>query len=211
MSVHKHILLAGGKLETYTPELSSAFAEVVKRVVGQLPLPDVDIVIADNPNASIPETGVGGYAPTANLIYVNIDALRTNLREHLHAEIVSTIAHELHHCARTYAIGYGKTLLEALISEGLADHFDIEVNQHLPKPWSLAVEGEVLNEMLTRASAEFESETYDHAAWFFGSEEKDVPRWLGYSLGFHLVREYMKKTSRTAAELVATEAKLFVA
>jgi uncharacterized protein YjaZ len=41
-------------------------------------------------------------------------------------------------------------------------------------------------------------------------EERDIPRWSGYSLGFEITQEYMKESGKTAAELVTTPAKAFV-
>lgn len=204
-----HIMKASGRLAKIEPELTFAFNEIVEKVGGKLSLPNIDVMMADNPDSAIPETGVGGFAINASLLYVNIDPGSPHLQSHLHQEIVSTMAHELHHCARMHSVGYGKTLLEALVSEGLADHFDIELNEREPNPWSIVLKEEEIDTLLQKASLEFESNNYDHAAWFFGSEDRGIPRWTGYSLGFKLVGSYMKKSGKSAAELVDTAAGLF--
>ncbi len=200
---------ASGRLAKIETELTSAFNEVAEKVSSKLSLPEVDVMMADNPNNVIPETGVGGFAINANLLYVNIDTDSLHFQSHLRQEIVSTITHELHHCTRIHSIGYGKTLLEAMVSEGLADHFDIELNGYAPNPWSVALTDEEINTFFEKASLEFRKESYDHAAWFFGSEERGIPRWAGYSLGFELVGNYMKKTGKSAADLVKAPASLF--
>lgn len=200
---------ASGRLGKVEPELTAAFNEIVEKIDGKLSLPDIDVMMADNPDNVIPETGVGGFAINANLLYININPESPHVQSHLHQEIVSTMAHELHHCARMHTIGYGKTLLEALVSEGLADHFDIEINDSKPRPWSVALSEEDTTALLEKASFEFDNETYDHAAWFFGSIDQGIPRWAGYSLGFTLVESYMRKTAKTASELVNTPAELF--
>ena len=204
-----HIMKASGRLAQIEPELIAAFDEVTQKIKDKLSLPDIDVMMADNPDNVIPETGVGGFAINANLLYVNIDPESLHFKSHMREEIVSTLAHELHHCARIHAIGYGKTLLEAMVSEGLADHFDIELNDRKPNPWSVAVNEEQTAALLEKATLEFENESYDHSAWFFGSEDKGIPRWAGYSLGFTLVGNYMKKSGKSAGELVETPARFF--
>jgi uncharacterized protein YjaZ len=210
MSVFLHTLKASKRLGPFETLITSGFTEGLEQVEGKISLPDVDVVIADNPSAVIPETGVGGSAPNAHLLYISIDPEFLNLKDTLEYEIRSTLAHELHHTARWKAVGYGKTLLEAIVSEGLADHFDLEINGGAPKPWSISVEGEKLRELQERAQIEFNNDQYDHRAWFFGSEKETIPRWSGYSLGFEIVRKYMEKSGKSAAELTGTEAKNFV-
>lgn len=210
MAIALHIMKESGSLLHFCNTIESAFSDVVKRIESALPRVDADVVVVDNPSAAIPETGVGGYSPTAHLVYVNIDPSSDELMDRIGSEIMSTVAHELHHCARWDAIGYGSTLLEAVISEGLAEHFDIEINKSPAKLWSTALPAAELEALLLRAQSEFENKEYDHASWFFGSDDKRIPRWTGYSLGFHLVGKYMRASNRSASELVATAAGDFV-
>jgi uncharacterized protein YjaZ len=204
-----HIMKASGRLANFEPKLIASFNEVEKRIEGKILLPNLDVVIVDNPNNVIPEIGIVGYAITANLVYINIDPDSSYFQTHVSEEVISHLTHELHHCVRMNTIGYGKTLLDAIVSEGLADHFDIEINAHKANLWSTALTEEQMKEELAKAALEFDSVSYDHTAWFFGSEEKNIPRWTGYSLGFELVRKYMEKSGKTAAELFDAPAKLF--
>jgi hypothetical protein len=50
-----------------------------------------------------------------------------------------TIAHEVHHCMRMAGPGYGWTLGEALVSEGLAGQFVHRLFGSPPEPWECAV------------------------------------------------------------------------
>ena len=128
MAVNLHILKASGRLYQFEPQIQRAFETAAKKVEQKLALPDIDVVVIDDPSSAIPETGVGGNAPSAHHVSIFIDPLHAGLAEKIVSEIESTVTHELHHAARWHTIGYGKTLLEACVSEGLADHFDIEVN-----------------------------------------------------------------------------------
>ncbi len=206
MNIKLHILNEGGRLAHYSPVITSGFEIGVKDVREKLAITGVDVVVADNPASAIPETGVGGFAPTGHIVYINIDPNFIGLEQVLEAEIKSTLAHELHHCARFQSVGYGKTLLEALVSEGLADHFDMEINGGAPKPWSIAVQGEELRQLTERAKQEFTNKKYHHDQWFFGSEKESIPRWAGYSIGFHIIGEYISKTGKQSSTLVSVTA-----
>ncbi len=199
---------ASGRLEPFIKSIQEAFDEAIKEVAAKLQLSRVDIVVADLPASAIPETGVGGYAPNAHLLYIYINPESPGLAERLRVEIKSTLAHELHHCARWAAVGYGTTLLEAMISEGLADHFDLEVNGGTPRPWSTALQPVQLQSLLARAREEFPSANYSHDDWFFGSEKEQIPHWTGYSLGYFLVDSYIKSSGKTASSLVAASANM---
>lgn len=155
-------------------------------------------------------TGVGGRAYTQYLVEIFIDPLQKDLNRTLPAELLGTLAHEIHHVARTATIGFGETLLEACVSDGLADHFQDEITGSGPRPWDIALDDESLVKMRNLAEKEFYTE-YDRKEWFFGSGPRDIPRWTGYSLGFHIVGEYLKKhPDQTAAKLYATPAQEFI-
>ena len=62
MSVNLHILKASGRLATFEKEIKTAFDKAVRKIVSTLSLPNVDVVVADNPGVAMPETGVGGSA-----------------------------------------------------------------------------------------------------------------------------------------------------
>lgn len=207
MAIQLHILRKSARLTSFEDQIQFAFKEAIKRVEGKIRLSGVDVIICDNPDAAIPETGVGGYAPSAHLLYVSIDPGHPGLTERLKTEILSTLAHELHHCARWESVGYGKTLLEACISEGLADHFDIEVNGGEPKPWSIALQEEELEKAMAAAKEVFDAE-YDENEWFWGTG--DFPRWAAYSIGFALVANHIDKTGKSAGELVGINAQEFI-
>ena len=45
-----------------------------------------------------------------------------------------------------------------------------------------------------KAKKEFDNFNYDHKAWFFvGSLKDNIPRWAGYTIGFTMVGNYLKK------------------
>ena len=105
----------------------------------------------------------------------------------------SLLVHELHHCLRWRGPGTGQTLLfEALISEGLADHFAMEL-LGAKHPWSNAFPRDETAKFLALAQPEFDSTTYNHPRWFFGGDHT-LPWWTGYTLGFRLWKPIKSNT-----------------
>ncbi|MCC7133320.1 MAG: hypothetical protein IT352_11755, partial [Gemmatimonadales bacterium] len=100
------------------------------------------------------------------------------------------------------------TLLEAMVSEGLADRFSMELLEIGERPWSTALNGAALTQWLDQARAQFDSRNYNHADWFFGSGS--IPLWAGYSIGYLLVKDYLTAhPGESAARLVAAPAATF--
>lgn len=194
MAVSVHILLGTGRLVLYQDRIKKKFDELITKIQKQLPLENIDVVIYDNPEGTIPEIGVGGYTPSAHLIFVSLDPQFPDFQKTIDKELKRTIAHELHHALRRRGPGYGETLFEALVTEGLADHFDMEINStHNPEPWDLVLNDEQTVEVKAKAQEEFDNKNYNHNEWFFGSKEKNIPRWAGYTLGFKIVGDYLKR------------------
>lgn len=172
---------------------------------------DVSFEIIEDPSQAIPETGVGGYAPDSYTITIYYDSSNENFKINWQGEIKSSVMHEFHHAVRNRTYNWKEdSLLGAIVTEGLADHFDIEMNGGKPKPWSVALSDEDFERIAKLASAEFHSYKYNHTDWFFGSESRNIPKWAGYSLGFKLVGDYLKKTHKKASELVAEPAESFL-
>jgi len=166
------------------------------------------ISIVADASQFIPEVGLGGYNPSADEVQLFADPASQDLESVLRSELVSMLAHEIHHAMRRRAIGYGSTLLQAAVSEGLADHFSLEAQPREAPPWATALTDEQLAvwvpEVLARSTG-----PYSHADWFFGSST--IPRWTGYAVGFELVSAYLDADPlRRASMLVGEPAASFV-
>jgi len=164
--------------------------------------------VAADPSRAIAGWGVGGFAPDARTVEISLDPGFPGFSGILPDRLPPIVAHELHHAVRWKAPGYGATLLEALVSEGLADHFAVELLGAPVPPWSDAFPRERTEEFLDRARPEFDA-AYDHDRWFFGTDPT-LPRWTGYTLGYRIVEAYQAANGGvTAAELVSTPASAF--
>lgn len=207
-NVHIHILNSGKRLTPFLETIQKATDEVLPLIHQRLPLSNVDIIVADNPSKTISSIGVGGSADTPNLLFVWIDPDHPGLDTKLSREIKSTLAHELHHVIRSRSYQWPVPLLDYFVTEGLSDHFDIEINKTNPQPWSVALTKEEISTLLKKAEPDFFSMEYDTSRWFFGSE--DLPKWTGYSIGFKIAGDYLEKTGKKASELVSLDAREFL-
>ncbi len=200
-------LKASGNLGKFSEIINEVARNYLPIIDTELSLQDIDIVVCDDASRSIPETGLGGMAYNRNLVMVFVNTNFPDLKEKFEVELKSTLAHELNHSVRWQKVEYGTTLLEALISEGLADHFDVKINKSKPKLWDVALGEAELDRYTQLAKEVWKNPEYNHAEWFFGRGE--IPRWAGYSIGYRLVGGYInqfpEKDYKTLTELGAEE------
>ncbi len=180
-----------GKLNASQVELIEQMIKSgIDVILNLMPVDDIKIRIVDNPALVIPEIGMGGYNPNPNEVILSVNADFVDLENTLEQHFIPQLAHEIHHAKRRRSVGYGNTLLQAVVSEGLADHFSIEVSAIAPPPWSVALSGDELQNWINEAGNSWNQQPYNHSAWFVGTSP-DIPRWAGYSIGFELVKNFL--------------------
>lgn len=212
MSIKIHILSSSKDLKPFVKDLkiiTKAVEILIKKLVS---VGGIDIVFYDNPGATLKENGIGGYTPCANVIFFSLDPRNPKFREGIKNDLAFTLAHEINHAIRFRSPILKETLFEAIISEGLADHFAVESTKRKnPPAWSIALTGEQKKEFLERASKEWNGLAYDHNAWFYGSEKEKIPRWTAYTLGYDIVSTYLQKHPKTpASKLISAKASVFL-
>ena len=202
---HFHLLNAG---EQFSPELAAGLRAVVEKALArfatELDLDGVDVVLMSS-TFTLPETGVHGYVPNAHQVDLSVTPGGPAFERLWLTEVPATLAHELHHVRRWRGPGYGETLLEALVSEGLAQHFEAGFRG---KPPIYAQPTMDLATLWERAQPQL-SAPHDHAAWFYGSQTQDFPRWSGYALGYELVRRFFAAQGGDAVSHANTPASAF--
>lgn len=170
-----------------------------------------NIVIVVDPESTIPEEGIGGFAWGPDYIKIALDIdHKIPIREIITEHLPPTLAHELHHARRDKDVGYGDTLGEALITEGLACAFEEMLHPGRLVQYAHNLSNKELVEVSEKARPLLGEKDYNHALWFF-SEDGDIKRWAGYSLGYDIVKRYMEATSKDPAQLVNTPAKNILA
>ena len=142
----------------------------------------------------IPDWGVGGYAPAPGLIEVTLNPDRFDA-----ALLLRTLVHEMHHLIRWDGPGYGRSLGEALVSEGLAGHFVLQVLGGKPDPWDAVTPAAGV---ARQAMNEWARLNHDHARWFLG--KGDLRKWTGYGLGHRLIAEHLAQAQGDDAVTLST-------
>lgn len=168
MSWHLHWLEASGDLRPWRETIAAEVEIARTSIAGVLPVPALDILVELGPGATIPETGMMGRAYRSSLFSLTLDPDNPNFARSLrNGDLRRTVAHEAHHCLRMAGPGYGWTLGEALVSEGLAGQFVGHLFGTPPEPWECALTDEVLKANLPDY-ATLVSNGHDHRAWFYG-------------------------------------------
>lgn len=158
----------------------------------------VTISVYPNPSWTLPETGVGGYTPSGDWIQISLDPAREN---DVMSNLPATLYHECNHIARWQSVGYGNSLLERMVSEGLACVFE-KLYAKSAMAWTTYTETEIDVMMnIIRTLQPHADEAVDHARWFFGTDTM-IPRWLGYKFGTYIVeRALQNHADRSIVEL----------
>jgi hypothetical protein len=200
-NINYYVANSTGKLDPLLPKINTAFDEGVGVLVNKLKADKIDVIFLYAPEWTIPELGVGANSPGPYNLYVRLDPGFKNLKQ---SDIFLSIVHEGHHCMRWRKPGYGITLGEAMISEGLATLFEEEVSGE-PPIYSQVM---ITEDEIRKAQSDLNKKTYNHAEWFFG--DKKIQRWFGYTYGYQLCKAYSAKTGKKASDLVHTDANLIL-
>ncbi len=210
MAIYLHKLNAHGRFDSLVTKLDDLFSDGLKCIGEKSPLEsiNVDVVISEG-DFVIPEFCFGGYCPSSEQIMLFFDLENKNLNAHLDAKFISNLGHEIHHCFRYQGVGYGETLKEAIVSEGLACHFETELRNGCIPFYAKAVNQESIDTLYSKMLNEATDLNYDHNAWFYGSEAESIPRYAGYALGYFIVSNYIEKTGVPASQLWNVPAKEF--
>ncbi len=167
------------------------------------------IVTTSMPWMIIPEDGVGGRTYASDFVVLAVD--RAKMTPDKCSEM---LAHELAH-----AIRWGKNpersrnLFCELVSEGLAVHIEAEfAKNRAEKTFFLETilghSDEENRAMFEKLRPEFESMEYDYDGMFFGG--RGWPRWAGYSVGYYIVKGYLRKSGKSIFDAVAEPYDLYL-
>lgn len=195
MSINLLIANASGSLDRYIDVINRAFDKACLNVMQDLNANAVDIVVVDASYNTIPEIGVGGYTPSAHLVYMSLDPTH-DIKE---IDIYSGMLHEIHHALRWRNPGYGMTLEEALYTEGLAALYEEEATNIRP----IYTQVKLTDHQINQAKKNLKAPSYNHQMWFI-SGNHEIPRWFGYSYGYQLAKAASVKHGQSASELVHT-------
>lgn len=198
-----------GQLSAHEASIRALLRDTLARIEEALPVGGVTITVTPDRAKAIGGWGVGGFTPDGSTVNLYVDPGVADLSRVLEERLPAMLAHEMHHARRWRGPGYGRTLFEAMVSEGLADRFAVELLGGPVPPWCEALSRDAMVTQLGAARAELDSKRYDHARWFFGSTASTA-RWTGYTIGYRIVTAWQaRKPDDSAADLVDSRAKAF--
>ena len=142
--------------------------------------------------------GVGGWNLGSHTVWIAVQPENPGFRTEF---VLRTLCHEVHHAVRQSSPHWQRSLLDTMVLDGLADHFQVEVMGGEPPPWTRALTEEQIQHYLVRAKPYLRAETESeeefgekyHLPWFFGrSGTEPIPMWTGYTLGWRIVENYLR-------------------
>lgn len=188
-----HFLNARLDLTLIMSEIRAALREAVAIASEHADLPDFDIIIRAGEKV-VTGWGVAGHSRAPGEVRLTVDPPRFDPDA-----LQRTLIHDIHHVIRWDGPGYGNSLGEALVSEGLAGHFVLKVLGGKPDPWDAVTPAAGLTR---RAMNEWSQLGYDHDAWFLGGS-RTIRRWTGHGLGYRLLAAYLDRNPEEDAVSLA--------
>lgn len=190
---HLHPLNARHGLTRILSDIRAAARLAVARVGEHADLPDFDLVIRAATGAGHPKGGLAARSPAPGVIEMaqDVDRFDPDL-------FIRALVRHACHLIRWDGPGYGKSLGEALVSEGLAGHFVVQVLGGQPD----AVDATVPAPGAARlAMNEWARRDYDHARWFMGGG--DLKNGTGFGLAHRLIAAHLATNSDSSAASLA--------
>jgi uncharacterized protein YjaZ len=141
--------------------------------------------------------GVMGFTPYSSVFHLFISPQAFTRKS-----LISTVVHELNHAVFYYfhRKDFSKcTLLDHIITEGLAENFREEVLGGKSAPWSVAVAEKETSRVISavRPLLHSKSSRIRQEVLFGGRRFK---RWTGYSIGYWIVKSFRRKYSEMSWE-----------
>lgn len=199
-----HILNASHLLDEQTTIIKNAFDNTCALINNLISLDDIDVVCINDPYQVIPETGMSGFTPNRNLVYLYVDASR----ELDGSELLYTLSHEFSHAKRYDGPGYGETLFDSIIFEGIGVALEDEVSGVKGSFLSNYIKNQDNKALIDKVIDHFDDHDFNHFYWFI-QESDELPRWTGYRIGYYIVSEYLKKTNKKASDIILEDIAVF--
>lgn len=175
-----HLLNSRNALTPILSEIRAAARASVDKAGAHLDLPRFDLVVKPA-FAALPGGGLSGETPAPGLIEVTLAPDRFAADQ-----LDRVLVRQLHHLLRWDGPGYGRSLGDALVSEGLAGHFVLQVLGGAPDPRDSTGQTPGLARQAINAWGRLD---YDPERWFRG--KGDLRKGAGYGLGYRIVADHL--------------------
>ena len=171
--------------------LSRLVASTLDRINALLPGPATTITVTTgSASLLIPQAGASGYTDpgTGQVSLAFGQTAHTTLTRTLDLWLPRDAAHEVNHSVRILGgTGFGTTLLQQMITEGIATAFDQIAFPGPPDPWTQAITPAQECVLWKKAEPQLGG-TGLYDLWMFGGP--GVPLWTAFTIGYHIVNDY---------------------
>lgn len=197
---HKIQLKQLSKFPFRKAEILSKIANIFKKCLGQLPVKSTWIFIFPTFDQFIKNKtgGIGAFVPWQHTILLTLHPESKRWRKTL----PNTLTHEFNHSVRFhyFPLSPNNTLLDILISEGLADNFTYQITKKL-NPWVITLSFRECKKIFSKIKKLLNSKSKKvYRSLFF--EDKKYPLWAGYAVGYQIIRSFLKNNKNLKWEEV---------
>lgn len=175
-----HFLSARNELVDVMSGLRAAARKAVAGVRQHADLPRFDLVVRAGRDVA-PDWGMSADLPAAGVIHLTLNPERFD-----EALVIRSLTRKLHQVIRRDLVGQDRSLGDALVSEGLAGHFVLQVLGGQPDPWDRTT---LTSGVARKAMNEWSRPDFDQPRWFLG--KGDIRKWGGYALGHKLIAQHL--------------------
>lgn len=134
-------------------------------------------------------SGVIGYAPWKYIFHIYFHPEAKNFEE----ELKMLTVHEYNHTIFFENHGMRKNILESIIMEGLAINFSLKVVVGKPPKFATALSQKQCRKIWPKVKKVLKSKSSKLNEQLFHDEHGKYPYRTGYSLGYQIVKSFLKK------------------
>lgn len=127
MNIKLTILNAAGKFDQIYGLLEAESQRAIRLIEKQFSMAPVDITLS-SVSADDAPLGIAGFVISPCRIEIMLDTNRDDLLTIIKQDLAAVIAHEVHHVVRASSGVENQTLLQNIVAEGLACHFETKFN-----------------------------------------------------------------------------------
>ena len=176
-------------------EIKKTISETIEKCNEKLPVPTKNFIFVHPYLTTEDDKVFDGVMAVA--VYSCVFHLFVNLNEYSKKSIENTVAHELNHTIyyyHHYDDFNNYTLLDEILLEGLAENFREQYFDPEVSKWAGALTRDEAFNILNESKDILDSRDQKVIKEFLFGNDK-YQRWTGYSVGYWLVKEFIKNNS----------------
>jgi len=203
------MLNATGKLNKYILLIEDKIQYSLSKIRHYFEIDCIDITVTPFHRGDESPSGIGGYSLNPHRVELLLDCNRNDLDKVIDNELLSVLAHEMHHSIRIRLGIPSETLAQQIITEGMACHFEhVVTDGKIPSLFD-NLKGHDWKALLVQMRPLLNKKNQPVNKYFLGSDPDEFPKYAGYWVGFNLVSQYVEKYRISEIELAGMDSDRF--